>query len=699
VVGIVASAQKPVYEARGKLLFRKKDASLSLLTAREYGQQAVGELESLNSLNTPVDTQAEILRSTPLLTATIHQLRLVDDQGKPLEPGQLLPNLTIKSIPGTDILQIGYKSPNPNQASAVINTLMKEYLDYSLDLNRAEATAARQFITQRMPIVDANLRQMETQLQDFKSRNNVIDLKEEAASTVTSFADLRKQATTLRTALSEANAKSSALQSRLGLSPGDALALNAVSQSPGVQQVLTEYRTVETQLSTQRSRYKGFHPEILALERRQANLQELLQARVGQVLRDQAQVMPLGENLQLGALREKLVEELVGIEVNRQGLLNQLQELAQTRISYSQRANALPTLERMQRELERQVQVAQSEYDALSKRLQEVTIAEQENIGNALIVSTAMVPKQASSLRKLVILGAGGGFGSLMALMTVFLLELQDPRLKTVREIRKRFPYPVLGILPVIKKHRLPFQRQRSDILLLHNEVDAAASQPYSMLQAKLKFLNPGEAVRNVVVSSAVAREGKSTVSANLAIATARAGGRVLIVDADLHHPVQHALWGISNDIGLHSIVTGEAEWEQVITTVMPNIDLITAGSSPYNSLSIIGSPEMNRLLQAIKSAYDLVILDAPPLLVADASVLSQSADGLVLVARPGVLDVVSANTAQESLEHFGQHVLGLVINGVSSDGDADHYFKHVTSYYHQRSQDMAYTGSPLSQV
>jgi capsular exopolysaccharide synthesis family protein len=547
--------------------------------------------------------------------------------------------------------------------------------------------------------VDANLRQVESQLQDFKTRNNVIDLKEEAASTVTSFADLRKQAMTLRTALSEANAKSLALQSRLGLSPSEALALNTVSQSPGVQQVLTEYRTVETQLSTQRSRYKGFHPEILALERRKANLQELLQTRVTEVLRDQAQVMPLGENLQLGTLREKLVEELVGVEVNRQGLLNQLQELAQTRISYSQRANALPTLERVQRELERQVQIAQSEYDVLSKRLQEVTIAEQENIGNAQIVSTATIPKQASSsLSKLLILGAGGGFGSLMALVTVFLLELQDPRLKTVRDIRKHFPYPVLGILPVIKKYRLPFQGQRSDILLLHHEVDAAASQPYSMLQAKLKFLNLGEAVRSVVVSSAVAREGKSTVSANLAIATARAGGRVLIVDADLHHPVQHALWGISNDIGLHSIVTGEAEWEQVVTTVMPNIDLITAGSSPYNSLSVIGSPEMNRLLQAIESAYDLVILDAPPLLVADASVLSQVADGLVLVARPGVLDVVSANTAQESLEQFGQNVLGLVINGVSSDGDADHYFKHVTSY-HQRSQDRAYMGSPLSQV
>jgi capsular exopolysaccharide synthesis family protein len=207
-------------------------------------------------------------------------------------------------------------------------------------------------------------------------------------------------------------------------------------------------------------------------------------------------------------------------------------------------------------------------------------------------------------------------------------------------------------------------------------------SEAYRMLQANLKFLSPDRQLKVIVVTSSVPKEGKSTVSTNVAVALAQLGSRVLLIDADLHHPQQHHIWDLTNEVGLSEVIVGQADLKKAVKEVIPNLDVLPAGVIPPNSLALLGSKRMNSLIEDFSKTYDLVIVDTSPLLlVADALTLSKMSDGILLVARPGVTDSASAKAAKEALDQSSQNVLGLVINGVIVENEPDSYFHHAKAY------------------
>ena len=202
------------------------------------------------------------------------------------------------------------------------------------------------------------------------------------------------------------------------------------------------------------------------------------------------------------------------------------------------------------------------------------------------------------------------------------------------------------------------------------------------MLQANLKFLGSDQALRVIVVTSSVPKEGKSTVSANLATAIAQLGRRVLLVDADMRAPLQHHIWELTNAAGLSDLIVGQAEFGQAVTQVMPNLDVLSAGVIPPNPMALLDSKRMVSLIEDFCRDYDFVIIDAPPLiLAADALTLGRMTDGVLLVARPGVINSNSAAAAKESLERCGQNVLGLVVNGVLPENEPDSYYYYAKAY------------------
>ena len=195
------------------------------------------------------------------------------------------------------------------------------------------------------------------------------------------------------------------------------------------------------------------------------------------------------------------------------------------------------------------------------------------------------------------------------------------------------------------------------------------------MLQANLKFLSSERALKAVVVSSSVPKEGKSTVSANLAAAIAQLGRRVLLVDADMRCPVQHHIWNINNVAGLSNVIVSQTEFQNTVQEVMTNLDVLTAGVMPPNPMALLDSQRMASLVNYFTQVYDFVIIDAPPLVVAaDALTLGKMTDGILLVARLDLLDFSSAASAKEALDRSYQKVLGLVVNGVNMPNQ--HYYK-----------------------
>lgn len=683
---VAAYIQKPVYEADGKLVF-KQDRSSSLTGLKND----LGEIIRIGDKSEPLATEAEIVRSFPLVQRTLDSLGLKDDKGKPLDPKIVVKSKTLKVDPvtGTDVMLISFKDNDPKIAATVVNQLMDAYIQDNILNNRAKAKAARVFISEQLPRVEATVMQDDAALRKFKEENGVVALKEEAVSAVKVMSDLDKQITEAQTKLADAKAKSTELRNQVGLNSEQATTVSSLSQSPAVQDALAELQKVQAKLAVERTRFLETAPTVVTLQEKEAALQAIVQERVGQVLGSPQQA-PV-KSLQAGALKQKLTAELLESEAQVLGLGGQLGVLYRTQSAYQKRSSVLPKLEQNQRELERRLQASQSTYETLLNKLQEAQVSENQTVGNARIISAAQIPKKPSGPSKMKFLLGGSAVGLVLGIAIAFLLDLIDKSVKTLKEARELFGATLLGVIPLHSKpgkSRYPVgESERLARKIVARDLPGSPiAQAYQMLQANLKFISSDKQLKTIVVTSSVPKEGKSEVSANLAAAMAQVGRRVLLIDADMRHPSQHHLWELTNSVGLSNVIVGEAEFNTVVKEVMPKLDVLTAGVIPPNPVALLDSKRMASLIENFSKNYDCVIIDTPPLAgIADAPILGKMADGILLVVRPKVVDSVSANAAKEFLARSGQHVLGLVANGVIIKNEPDSYFYYTKEDYNKQ--------------
>ncbi len=679
---------KPSYEAEGKLLFKTPTFSAigsSLLPSSSEAGSG-GDLKSLVSTQNPITTQIEVISASPLLQQTISQLQLKNAKGQLMQVKELQDALTFKIVGGTDVLQVGYKSRNPKEAAAVVNTLMSLYLKNDILTNRAEAQSTRQFMIQQLPKMQAAVNEAEAKLRKFKQQYHVVDLGEEAKSAVGMLGNLDNNLSAVRAQLEEATAQGNELRQKVNLNPQEALAVSAISQSATVQTTVTQLQEIERQLATDRSRFQNDNPIIVSLEAKRVNLNTLLQQQVRQTIGDGEQV-PQGL-LRIGDLRQNLIKEFLQSEVQRIGLEKKLASLSNSRTAYEQRMKTIPQLTQTQHQLERQIDVAQSTSQTLLKKVQELQIAENKNAANARIIVSAIAPDKPKSSPAPIIIGLGTLAGAFLATTSVLLLEMGDRSLKTIKSVKDAFGYTLLGAIPAsgAKKQRRNSSGSPENTTLeiaVRDTPQSLTSEMSRMIQANLKFLSADRALKTIVVTSSVPNEGKSKVAANLAASIAGLGHRVLLIDADLRVPMQQNFWKLSRSKGLSEVVTGKIEFKVAAWKVMDNLDVLTAGTKPVNPLACIESKRMTALLEAAKNKYDFVIIEAPPVLVAaDALTLGRMSDGILLVSRPGVIDVDKARAAQDTIAISRCHVLGLIVNGVVEKNEFRSYFAYAKEYF-----------------
>jgi capsular exopolysaccharide synthesis family protein len=661
-------SRNPIYEAEGKLRFKSQDTTSTLTGLADE----LARLESLDATENPIRTEIGIIRTSPIIKETISTLNLRDENGDLLKIDDFLRHLDLSNERGTDILEIAYQSSDANLAERVVNTLMRVYLDQHLLANRAETTAARAFIENQLPSAEARALRAEAELREFKERNNLIDLEEETSATVTSLEALETKITDVTSALADTNAQFSVLQSKLRRDPQAALAMTALGQSAGVQQVLADYQAVETELAAERVRFQDQHPRIADLETQRRNLEQVLSERVTAVIGESD--LPADANLQVGEVEAELVADYIRLNAQLEGLTQQAQVLQASEAIQQTRAQMLPRLGQEQRELERRLEAAQATYSLLLQRLQEVRVAENQNVGNVRVIQPAELLSDPVAPRKMLYVFAGAMLGGLLAAGTALLLEAQDNSIKTVDEAKARFGLPVLGVIPTVGRTGDLIRRRESDDRLIPNllvceQQGSLAAEAYHMLRNNLKYLNSDNPPKVLAISSSLPREGKSTVASNLATSMAQSGQRVLLIDADLQNPIQQWIWDMNNHRGLSHVLVGEAALDETVTEVMPNLSVLLAGVTPPNPAALLDSQRMTEMLQEFKAQYDFVILDTPTLSGgASASILGKMSDGLLLVARPGVANHQSANYAKSLLEQSQQKVLGLVVNGAISN-------------------------------
>jgi succinoglycan biosynthesis transport protein ExoP len=676
---IVTFIQKPIYESQGRLVFTKRDTASSLSSLTNMADK-VGELGGLTNTSNPIDTESEIIRSYPIVSKTINSLGLKNSQGEVLPIDNFLKNLTLKTLRGTDVLQISYRSTNPQEATSVVNTMIKHYLDSNVSSNRTEARAAKEFLSSQLPKVEDQVKEAEANLRRFKEKNKLVVLDVEAKSGLESLSKLYATINEIQGQLAAVETRSESLQNEMRLNTQEALDLTALSQSTSVQQALAEYQSIQRDIAVAKTTYSNQHPTVVSLILKEAALKQELESRVTQTI-GFSNSLPQ-QNRQVGLLTQSLTQDLVKSEVEKLALRSQLEELQKIFTENRKRLDSLPKLEQEQVQLQRQLSVAQGTYEQLLKQFQLVQILESQNVGNARLVEDAVVPTRAVSPIVPLNLSLGGILAILLGLGTGLVLESMDKSLKNIEEAQLLLDLPLLGTVPLItEESSTSISEINQDLPLLSRS--HAVTNSFEIIQANLNFSLPDQKLKVILVTSATAGEGKSFVAANLATVMANRGMRVLLIDADMRRPRQHKIWKVFNVRGLSNVLINQISLQDSILQPLPNLDLMTAGTPPPNPIALLDSHSMEELIDKARNSYDFVIIDTSPLMaVADPLVICKLMDGILLVVRLGHVHSEEVAMAKSLLEQSKIPILGMMLNGISEKNSYGRYYYYGRDYY-----------------
>ena len=283
-------------------------------------------------------------------------------------------------------------------------------------------------------------------------------------------------------------------------------------------------------------------------------------------------------------------------------------------------------------------------------------------------------------------LALGGFLGVLLGVGTALLLEAMDKSLRNVEEAKRLLGYPLLGSIPQVggDKGKKKLEEGQEELPVL-NSPYSPVSTAFEMLQTNLSFTVSDKELRVIAVTSSCPREGKSFVSANLAVAMSQLGKRVLLIDADMRRPRQHKIWQIQNFSGLSNVLVNQAQLPNTAQEALVTLDVLPVGQIPPNPVSLLDSQRMGTVVKEAIEYYDFVIIDTPPLTaVADALVIAKFVDGILLVVRPGEVESGAVSTAKSALEQAKVDVLGMIVNGVSGGSSYGGYY-YSKGYYGSR--------------
>jgi len=376
------------------------------------------------------------------------------------------------------------------------------------------------------------------------------------------------------------------------------------------------------------------------------------------------------QNSNLDPARAALANQLVGLKTQRDALITQQQVLAQSEQQLREAYTRLPNKQLERDRLAQQVALKRALYDQVQAKRIDAQAAEAETVSSLSVASppaTQVVPVEAMSpilvllLGGIVGLGLGGGL--------VFLLDMVDPTIRIFEDLDKLFEdqdIPLLGLVPEVHP------RQGEPVLII--DANHPCNDIYERLRSNLQIsgaeINNGRVPKTVLITSAIAQEGKTTTAYNLGIASARAGRRTLIVEMDLRNPSQ--AWRLDVQPDADSVTeplqyySGRLSDPIRMVPTVANLYITPSVGPQRNPTAIFDASEMRRFLQDIQSRFDFVIFDAPHFTGSnDAMLLEPRTDGMVIVARPGVTQKPIIKAMLEQLEEKEDiRLLGAVING-----------------------------------
>jgi polysaccharide biosynthesis transport protein len=620
---------KPKYESNLRVLIEPTYKS------RQQVNGAVSSEMQFSDPQVQVDltTQIQVLSSSELLRKAVDRLK-PDYQDLTLR--KLQAGLTLSPINGTNgsqkvqtnLMQISYIDNDPRKSKNILKTLLSVYQAYNLEQQKLRLSKGLAFINEQLPTIRQSVLESEAALEQFRRGSNIIDPSEQAKNAASVLDNVRQQREALRASLKEALANYTNLQRQLALSPKGAIASSRLSQSSLYQIRLQEIQKLDLALERQRQLLTDEHPVVQDLLKQRRALAQSLQQEAGNILGNDvsANSQQLVSSGQLGDNELLLARQLTEVQNNVSSLQAKDQSLAQTEEKLGQELRKYPVLIAQYERLQPEVTVRKNTLQKLINAKQDLSLEIARGGYNWEIIEAPQLGKQISPIliRNLLL---GTVIGLFLGAISAFVREALDDTVQSAEQLEDRLPLPLLGALP-----KLSSAMQSSPTFnTLEGEHTVGAPELFQwaplkealdLIYANVQLLKTQKQHEVLMITSALAGEGKSTLSLGLALSAARQDKRVLLIDADLRNPVLHKMFSLNNNQGLSTLLStnsssreiksvpqwvymrwedelNERDYERTNSIIPPadvSIDILTSGPSIGDPVKLLQSERLEEL-------------------------------------------------------------------------------------------------------
>lgn len=691
VVTLASLRMTKIYEAGGSIDIGKADATLPFQNSATFNLDYYDPSE--------LDTEVKILQSDLLALQVIRELNLdrrpdfgggaaptpssLDLAPDPLQIdparasaalGAFKGNLRVSLSPNTRIIDIHYRSADPDMAQNVVNTLMSTYVENNFKARFESTMQASDWLQKQLVDMQMKVETSQEKLVRYQKEHEILGIDEKQNITTEKLDELNKELTSAESERMDKEAFYRLVES------GDPDAItssaggiaDAGSGAQSTSALLENLRSKQADLKIQAADLNTqFGPSYPKLAQLNSQLKEV--------------------DVQIQNEMKKVVSKVRGeymTALQRESMLREALE------KQKQEANKLNESAIEYNLLKRDSDTYRALYEGLLQRLKEAGVSAGLRANNFKIVDTARRPTSPIEPNIPRNLGFGVVVGLATGILIAFLLEGLDNTIRTTEQAQMISGLASLGMIPLGSKSaqegphakRLVIASSKEAVeLVTQVRPQSQMAESYRALRTSLLLSNLGAPPKVIMVTSALPQEGKSTTSINCAVVLAQKGVQVLLIDADLRRPSIHKTLGMGPRSGLSNVLTGSTTLEQAITRspLLPNLMVLTAGTPPPNPAELLASTNMRDVLNKLCEQYDHIVVDTPPTLsVTDAVVLSPRADAVVLVIRSGQTSKQALRRARNILAQVNAKVIGVLLNAVDlSSPDYYYYYEYQGKY------------------
>jgi capsular exopolysaccharide synthesis family protein len=561
-----------------------------------------------------------------------------------------------------------------SKAELILETLMKEMVEYSRWLNTSQLRARIEALSVRLNEVQKDLTRAEEKFYRYISTQGSDLLAIQDGSLFTAITSSQQQQREIRLELQGIQGQINSLSEQLDLTPDQAYTSSALSADPIIASIRAQILGTEAQLERLQKDLRPEHPTVAKLRKEQQVNESLLQKRAAEVIGKDGILTDLPssrirQQSNLDATRQQLAAQLVTLQTQREGLMKQLESLVTQEQQLRSQYEKFPDKQLQQARLTQAVAFQRGIYENILNALVDAQAAEAETVGSLTVAQTPVaqpIEQVFNRKNRTLILLVGAGLGTLAGLGTILLLAVIDDRLHSPQELREALvsrDILLLGQLPIVRN------LEGEEIEPILADANANYLPYYERLRSTLRLVGGGETVKVVVVTSITGGEGKTATAYNLAIAASLAGRRTLLVEGDLRSLSKAEEIGVTPDPNSfrEPLLYYGAKSKSI--RLAPNIENLSILPSPgpqKQAAAIIESSELQLILKDSRGRFDLVIVDTPSLSSCnDALLLEELADGIILVTRQGITRSSLLSEATDQLTEAEVKILGAVINYV----------------------------------